>query len=843
MPMKIAIPAGPSSSVTETFPPAPGGMNVAVPANELDDTQARILQDILVDYPGLARRRGPMVAASGVAAMTRMGTGIAMTLNPQGIDRYAVLNGDSGNGYFSVLSADMSTWTDLAWPHPLPTSPQTSKALAYRIYDAQAAILGGAMVGVSSAYDANAPNEALAYWRGGINANYATGTLTVARGSAAVAGAGTAWVANASPGMHLFATTDNRVIAIPTAVVPTPSTAGGTLAANTYFYRVTALNGAGETTGSVEVTATTTGATGSVALVWAAVAGATSYRIYRGTAAGAENVFYTSAVASFTDTGAASTGGTVPVSNTATVAGFTQTLIGTVLQVNSDTSITLDKASPYPITGKAYTLQSIRGVYPRVTVGRITCDINSMVINGGDTKFRSQGLGTGNWNLYRESDFVWIGEVASVASETSITLMANAAVAVADEAYVALRADADWSLTITGNTQKPGFLTASYAELQWYANNGQQFDHTYRVWFSDSSHPEALDMTDDGNWIPVSSSGEVQESIRAIGAAYNSLVVMKENETFAIIGSSPATFAVKKIEDDGTLGGMSVQQFGGGVIWAGRQGIHYYDGIQPVDLVADKLGAVYKNSIRTFDPSRYRLNSMMVRNHYYLWVENIAPTLAIVKGNVSTTPSSWGIAINMETRAVTMMTNLHIRGSVVLPASTGRTVWYLANDATHGYVCDANALFDSEGIDAFAADGGTAGPDFFYESKKFDAGDGMRLKKFKELAANYLAQGGNLNIDVVLGLNDIGQTLTSSFPSSVYTWNTLRQSFATWTALKTSYPTWLQVIQGVFQPKRVRFSKASEFLSFRLYQSSSAMTRVRIGPYKIGYKLMRNMRV
>ena len=52
--------------------------------------------------------------------------------------------------------------------------------------------------------------------------------------------------------------------------------------------------------------------------------GATSYKVYRGTAAGLESVFYTTATNSFTDTGAAATAGTVPTVNTTAVvtAGF-----------------------------------------------------------------------------------------------------------------------------------------------------------------------------------------------------------------------------------------------------------------------------------------------------------------------------------------------------------------------------------------------------------------------------------------------------------------------------------------------------------------------------------------
>lgn len=107
----------------------------------------------------------------------------------------------------------------------------------------------------------------------------------------------------------------------------TGSTTGGTLAAATYYYKITALNASGETVGSPEASVVTTGTTSSVAVSWTAVTGATSYKIYRGTTAGSENTYYTSTTASFTDTGAAGTAGTVPTVNTtiltATITQFT----------------------------------------------------------------------------------------------------------------------------------------------------------------------------------------------------------------------------------------------------------------------------------------------------------------------------------------------------------------------------------------------------------------------------------------------------------------------------------------------------------------------------------------
>jgi hypothetical protein len=341
----------------------------------------------------------------------------------------------------------------------------------------------------------------------------------------------------------------------------------------------------------------------------------------------------------------------------------------------------------------------------------------------------------------------------------------------------------------------------------------------------------------------------VNEPVRGAQAAHNALLVFKENETFGVFGNSPSNFAVRKVEDDGVLSTGSIQPWGGGVIWAGRDGIHFYDGIQVENMTRLKLGPVWKNSILSFDNSRYRMYSMIVRDHYYLFVEKLEPTVAIVKGNTSSTPTSWGIMINLATRAPTFFTNVHLRGAITLPASTGREVWYVVNGrqtgdpADKGYVCSASDLFDVDGVDTITSDGGVKGPDFFFESKKFSAGDSLRLKRYKQIAINYLAQGGAIKVDTVLGLNNVGQTLVSKFPATVYTWDTLRASVSTWDALKAEFPTWDEVINAVFDPARVKFMKKSQHLSFRLYQENASMTRVKLGPYQLGYKLQRAGRV
>lgn len=801
---------------TQTFEGMSGGMNVAVPANQVSDAEARYIQDCLLDYPGLTRRRGPLAQIPGTPTFPTPVTGIVQTLDPTGSNRLAVLRGDTVNGYLSTLNATLSSYVDLPWNGALPSNPPTNP---YRIVDSKASITGGVWIGTSSQYNANGPVQSLALWRGASLADYATGTVTATRGSTTVTGAGTLWLANVTPGSFLFASTDD----------------GGTLA-----------------------------------------------------------------------------------------------YIGVVKSVDSNTQLTLGVGSLYALTVKVYKTTSIRGFAPRVNVGRITCATGSPTVTGANTKFLSQGVNSGVWDLYRNSDYTWIGRVSVVNTEIGITLAANAAIALNNERYIAFRQNADYNLTtMSVADRKVGFLNAVYAERQWFANLGQRFELTPRIWFSDPSDPETVDMSPfDGNFVDVGSSRGVNSPIKALMPAYNALVVFKENETFGVFGSSPTQFEVRKIEDDGTLGGMSAQPYGGGVIWAGREGIHFFDGIQAENISQPKLGDFYKNLIRGFDPTTYRMWSMMMRDHYFLFIESATPNIAVIKGATSTTATKMTIVVNMNTKAFTILTNVNIRGSVVMPADTGEETWFVVNSGTQGYLGDAGTFFDTYGNDTLVPDGlgalgavtvtiaspgvftrvahglvagdkvylettgtlptglvqdtqyfvlatgltadtfqlsptaagaaiNTSGaqsgthtilrwsfaPDFFIESKKYNAGDSMRLKLFKMLAINYLAQGDALKVDTIVGLNNIGRTAKTELLATVFIWDNLQAQYGTWDNLGVTGSTWDLLISSVFKPKRIKFLKRTQNFAFRIYQKSSNVTHVQVGPFDLAYKYQRPMRV
>jgi hypothetical protein len=697
-------------------------MNLAAPAQSIDDSEARYLQDALVDLPGLTRRRGPIHEATGITSVDHPATGILGCTNPVGDFILGVLNGTSGNGYLSAYTSDQSAKVDLPWEFGLPNSPIYA-------YDAKPMLLGGALIGVTDSYLSDAAHQGLAVWRGGNKADYSTGTVSVTRGSASVTGSGTTFSSNVSPGMFLFADTTDP---------------------------------------------------------------------------------------------------------------FSDVLIGTVKSVDSNTTLTLEKVSPFNVSAGSYTLKSLRGLAPKVAKGRVTTDTSTTNVTGATTKFSSQGLGTGTWLMYRASDDAFIGKVSSVPSETSIVLAANAAVACSNERFYALRTDANYDVNTLSNLQKVGFLNAVFAERQWYANNGSTQDKTQQLWFSEPTDPEALDLSPfDGDFLPVPSSTGVSEPVYALMPCSNSLAVIKEKEAFAVFGTSPSTFSLRKIEDDGTLSAMSVVPYGGGTLWAGRKGIHYFDGIQVQNIIIDKLGDFWKNLIVDFDPTTKRMWATEYRDHYFLFIESVTPDTPVVKGASSSTQSRMTVVVNLASRAVTVFTNMDLLGGVQFPANAGNKHYFLVNDSSAGVICDTSFIFDQTGVDDFACASNTAGPDFYFESKKFYAADALRKKLFKIFSMHYLVSGGNVKLDTVVGLNNVGQTSLSVFEAGGFSWHTLGTTFTSWDDLAATYPTWDDILNAFYIAKRIKFQKRGQFLSVRLYQSTNAITKLVMGPYALFYKFQR----
>jgi Phage capsid family len=121
--------------------------------------------------------------------------------------------------------------------------------------------------------------------------------------------------AMSAPSVEFITHTANTVGIGAPVITLGSATSGGSFAAATYFWKLSAVNGTGETVGSNELTVALT-LNQKQPINWTAVVGATGgYRLYRGTVAGQENVLVASiagqATATYTDLGAAGTNASV----------------------------------------------------------------------------------------------------------------------------------------------------------------------------------------------------------------------------------------------------------------------------------------------------------------------------------------------------------------------------------------------------------------------------------------------------------------------------------------------------------------------------------------------------
>lgn len=653
---------------SKTYPGIIGGMNTAFPGHEIEDDEAMYLQDVVLNQPGLVRQRGPVQAGSGlVSNFTEKGSALLGTMNPIGSYRVAAITGDNSNGYFRMLSSDLSSINaTYTMPAANPASPPSNP---YNIIDGKPCLNGGLAIGVSNQYSVAATNQQMIFWSGANNANYSAGTITLTRGSATVTGSGTTWTSNASSGMFLFATVSDS------------------LCGN---FSTTLIGTVRSVDSNTQLTLETVSPYTS--------AGGTSYLLQS-----VRGFQYKIAKGRIT-TSASST--TVTGSNTKFISMFMDEVVYTSTGTTSTSSAT--------ITGLASTSSLKKGMRVSGTGVAANSIINS-VDSGTQITMNQNGSANGSatitfkhgWNFYRASDGSFLGRLSLVNNEISVTLAANAITGITEERYYAICGSGDWASSTLTNSHKVGFLSAFYAGRQWYANHAWKAEWMSIARYSETADPEAVDLADfDGDYISCTSTVGTDTPIKALVPAYNSLVIIKENETFAITGSSPSSFSLKKIQDDGTLSGMSAQPYGGGVVWAGRDGIYSYDGVTVNNVSAGKLGEYYKAAIRLLDPTKYRIWSMIARNHYFLFFESLSPTIPVIKGTLPSTPSSMTICVNMETGAYSMMTNLNIRGFIETPADSGKQVIYMVNDSTKANLCYAYDLFDSDGRDTILCDSG-----------------------------------------------------------------------------------------------------------------------------------------
>ncbi len=512
------------------------------------------------------------------------------------------------------------------------------------------------------------------------------------------------------------------------------------------------------------------------------------------------------------------------VFKTASSGGAGQrTLLGRVGRINSDTSITLvDGSLATAGAGSNYLITAIRGVSARVGKGRITASsTGSSTISGAGTKFLMMSSIGETWDIYRARDMAWLGTVQTVTNNTSLTLSATPAIDMSNELFVAVRIapSANYSVTQDTAIDGLGILTTVYQGRQFYANlpmplatDVSRNNLSSRVWFSELHDFEAVDVSPaDGDFFDVTSQVAGDTAIMAIIGLQNALAILKENELFAVYGSDPTTFSLRKIADVGTISPMSVVQYQSGIIFAGRDGIYHFDGTA-VQQLSGALGTYYRNAVSSFDAATDRAYGAVFRDHYLVSFTNFASDFSVVKGSASTPITKGTLVMNLLTGGLTWFTNVQFRGWVNLPPSSGYDAWFVMEDDSDNStaILDGGDLWTGTGADAVTALNETAGPSFYVESKRYDLRDAERLKSYKQLAMHYILTGDTLSMDVIPGVGDTGFTTRTPW-----------------------------AIQSTMLNKRLQFLHRDTHIGFRLYPTNDLVTAVTLATFAIGFKLQR----
>ena len=231
--------------------------------------------------------------------------------------------------------------------------------------------------------------------------------------------------------------------------------------------------------------------------------------------------------------------------------------------------------------------------------------------------------------MYRASDGKWIGDVESVTNNAALLLSnkyhSDDVTMNADE-YVARPYTTVYSApTAPDPTRYTGVFTTTYAGYQWYADAGSVGNEN-RIVFSAYHDPESVDLSKDAaDSIIIPGS----QQIRGIATSLAGLVVFLEDKTYIIRGNYRSNFSLEELYPEGCLSAQSVVEYGGGVFWASKNGILFYDGASVRNLTESNLGSYYTDSIKGFDAFTRRIYGFFYKDYLFMtftgFVSNYAP--------------------------------------------------------------------------------------------------------------------------------------------------------------------------------------------------------------------------
>lgn len=231
------------------------------------------------------------------------------------------------------------------------------------------------------------------------------------------------------------------------------------------------------------------------------------------------------------------------------------------------------------------------------------------------------------YNVYRASDNFYIGKVSSVTNNYSAKLWSDSGIKLEGEEYIMRSTDTtdltnDFKVGSTTNTiaNFAGLYTAVYAGYQWYGNFAQDDQNTNRVVFSAAHDREAVDLSLDAADSIIFPG---KSKFRGLGSSSAGLLVFLEDRTYILRGNDRTNFSVEQLVPEGCLCASSIVEYGGGVFWAGKSGIMFFDGASVRNLTKDNLGLYYTDSLDVFNPEQDRIIGFIHKNnlimHFTAW--------------------------------------------------------------------------------------------------------------------------------------------------------------------------------------------------------------------------------
>lgn len=618
------------------------GMNQAAPGTLIPESFVRWSQDVLFDRAGLMRRRGPfqkfrLYNSDGTEATdVRFGSGadnervlgVFSSYDPNGAPRIAVIvNATTGVNTDTIIRVFDNQFKLLGKETLLAGDVENLS-----IVSAKPALGGG--LWISFAGDpADAGSQYQLFWRGGyVPTTYSagkTGTFTTVSGVEGFSGEHgyvnptitMSSVTGLAAGMFVFATYSGNDYYIGT-IKSVNSLAGTiTLEKKPFIWEPGIDN-------NHTVEYTVTGASWSSGIATLTVNSPVLFEIGdRVTISGINPSGYNPAGNTAVLTGVS--GNTLSYAIASNPGAWVS---GGLVEMDNDL-LELDK------TDVALKFSTVRPFIHMHGRGLMTiADPDALLVISGSAGTSAEGhwkaADVAGWNVYRASDNAFIGKVNTVTDNVTLNLVADPGLSMAADEYIMCpvepikisTSDNDMRVINREASEFGGLYTAVYAGYQWYGNFARDDENVNRVVFSASHDREAVDLSADSA-DSIIFPGKSQ--FRGLGSSSAGLLVFLEDRTYILRGNDRTNFSVEQLVPDGCLCPSSIVEYGGGVFWAAKAGIMFFDGASVRNLTKDNLGLYYTDSLDVFNPTTDRVIGFIHKNnlimHYTTWKSPFDP--------------------------------------------------------------------------------------------------------------------------------------------------------------------------------------------------------------------------